>query len=388
MFEQETVFILGAGASWHYGYPTGEDLVKLVIAKAGKIIEYLSYREEGAMIDGYFPTFIERLCPNNEGKIRISLEFFGGKCTELKNRLQIVNPPVIDSFLRDNEPLRDIGKFFIALVIKECEIKYKKQGNLNRKPDERQNAKDDWIRFIIHQLLSPRKDGTSNLLENKVSFITFNYDTSLEDKIREALLETHVAKGNCNNFCSGNRFIHIYGKINSETERRDFSAYNPNTNIWVDMDKKVMSQEFVRKLTANKELLDYCWELATTTEPNKGIKTIGGVDKHENQEAINAAKEKIQNAKDVYILGYGFDEANNALIGLESLGKVRDSSNPVRVMFTNFNDSNRINKKAGKLFLNDESAFYLKSTAVNSPHYYEKSTRNVYDAFADDFDAI
>jgi hypothetical protein len=31
MFRVPTVFILGAGASWHYGYPTGEDLVKMVI---------------------------------------------------------------------------------------------------------------------------------------------------------------------------------------------------------------------------------------------------------------------------------------------------------------------------------------------------------------------
>lgn len=34
MFKAKTVIILGAGASWHYGYPTGEELVKLVIDKA------------------------------------------------------------------------------------------------------------------------------------------------------------------------------------------------------------------------------------------------------------------------------------------------------------------------------------------------------------------
>jgi hypothetical protein len=34
MFHVPTVFILGAGASWHYGYPTGEDLVKMVIERA------------------------------------------------------------------------------------------------------------------------------------------------------------------------------------------------------------------------------------------------------------------------------------------------------------------------------------------------------------------
>jgi hypothetical protein len=38
MFDAKTVFIIGAGASWHYGYPTGEQLVSQVIQKA-KIAE-------------------------------------------------------------------------------------------------------------------------------------------------------------------------------------------------------------------------------------------------------------------------------------------------------------------------------------------------------------
>lgn len=29
MFRVPTVFILGAGASWHDGYPTGEELVNM-----------------------------------------------------------------------------------------------------------------------------------------------------------------------------------------------------------------------------------------------------------------------------------------------------------------------------------------------------------------------
>ena len=34
MLDAKTVFILGAGASSHYGYPSGEDLVRRVITKA------------------------------------------------------------------------------------------------------------------------------------------------------------------------------------------------------------------------------------------------------------------------------------------------------------------------------------------------------------------
>ena len=34
MFVEETVFVIGAGASWHYGYPTGEELIARMIAWA------------------------------------------------------------------------------------------------------------------------------------------------------------------------------------------------------------------------------------------------------------------------------------------------------------------------------------------------------------------
>jgi hypothetical protein len=42
VFKNPTVFILGAGASWHYGYPTGEDLVKMVIQRADAAADYFS----------------------------------------------------------------------------------------------------------------------------------------------------------------------------------------------------------------------------------------------------------------------------------------------------------------------------------------------------------
>lgn len=37
MFDRPTVFILGAGASWHYGYPTGEKLVGDVMKEAAEL---------------------------------------------------------------------------------------------------------------------------------------------------------------------------------------------------------------------------------------------------------------------------------------------------------------------------------------------------------------
>lgn len=39
MFTKPTVFILGAGASCHYGYPTGNDLVRQVGQRARKFAQ-------------------------------------------------------------------------------------------------------------------------------------------------------------------------------------------------------------------------------------------------------------------------------------------------------------------------------------------------------------
>jgi hypothetical protein len=36
MFTEPTTFILGAGASWHYGYPTGADLIQKTIENANQ----------------------------------------------------------------------------------------------------------------------------------------------------------------------------------------------------------------------------------------------------------------------------------------------------------------------------------------------------------------
>ncbi len=49
MFEKKTVFIIGAGASWHYGYPTGAELVESIIESALKIRAYL-YEIRGSQI--------------------------------------------------------------------------------------------------------------------------------------------------------------------------------------------------------------------------------------------------------------------------------------------------------------------------------------------------
>jgi hypothetical protein len=58
VFKNPTVFILGAGASWHYGYPTGEELVKKVIQKAGIVRNY--FKESADHSNVQRPDYIGR----------------------------------------------------------------------------------------------------------------------------------------------------------------------------------------------------------------------------------------------------------------------------------------------------------------------------------------
>lgn len=142
-----TVFILGAGASWHYGYPTGEELVKKVIQKASIAASYFEhslrvrhsqppdYLAKKTAVDVDWPARWERA--HNE-------------CLKLKTGLEQVKPLVIDYYLGWNPDLQDIGRLLIAWVILECEHESRNGKNINRPTTER--APDDWCRFIIHQL--------------------------------------------------------------------------------------------------------------------------------------------------------------------------------------------------------------------------------------------
>ena len=121
MFDtNRTVFILGAGASWHYGYPTGEDLVKRVIQKAEIARKYFDTILKSSANDiVHRPNFIKRHSPNDpptDGLIGMKTEWEAavGECTDLIDRLKTVDPLVIDYFLGQNPHLEDIGKFCVA----------------------------------------------------------------------------------------------------------------------------------------------------------------------------------------------------------------------------------------------------------------------------------
>jgi hypothetical protein len=219
---------------------------------------------------------------------------------------------------------------------------------------------------------------------NKVKFITFNYDISLEKMLRRGLSAIRLfKKKDIDKFLGNGRVLHIYGSISEEPP-----------NIGVDLfDRRrqyLQSRELLLEVQKVDQQKNYQTLLDLAFDASKGLRTIDPGEKHLNKDLIKSASEAVEQAACVYILGYGFDANNNARIGLHNslrAGKGRKKA----VMFTNFGDINRVNKQASKLFFRTFDGFLPPKAIEGKPDgkfFYEKSIRNVYESLELDFDSL
>jgi hypothetical protein len=374
VFINKTTFLLGAGASWHYGYPTGEELVKRVIDRARTSAGYFN-QMDGQL--SYLPEYVEEQVKTKDHILMRTIAWTTAakSCDDLVQRLERVNPPVIDYFLGHNEDLRSIEKLMIAWIILESDAKYH---TYRRNTNQGSNNNDDWCRFVLYKLL----DGcvtSKDLLRNQVTFVTFNYDVSLEQAIYAGLSHTKLFDPkDINEFMGNGRFLHIYGSM------RDgpiFQMQNPQ--FFVQMADHQMFRGDRTGWEMAKIMFDQVYAAS------KRIKTIAPHDKDDHDTIIDAAQQALEQAACVYILGYGFDRNNNMRLRLYDTLFQRTGKS---VMFTNYEDRNQINKRASKVFFNTLDELLSNQPGIRgtpgSEFFVEKSTRNVYGAFSLDFDDL
>ena len=372
MFKRKTVFILGAGASWHYGYPTGEELIKKVIEKCDFCAILLRFMTEHRVSGIPCPQLM--ISPNGEMKLDTVVD----DLQELSRRLKEADPLVIDYFLGQNPSLREVGKFIIAWVIMESEAKHKGTTRLQSNADK--PISHNWYRFLLHELANecPHPAG---IADNNVKFVIFNYDTSLEESLYVGLNAIEIIRnssGAIKSFLSNDRFMHVYGSV------RDWSSFDFSSINW-----QALSTEAIVHWTDRRYYVETPKCLDMIYAASQRIRTIEMHDKDANGDIVEAAKVAIAEAEAIYILGYGFDPINNRRIGLDGSPAAFEGKH---VMFTNFEDSNRINKRASMLLTGRSDQFMSNGTGIvgeqTTPTFFEKSVRNVYDALAFDFESL
>ncbi len=173
MITKPTVFILGAGASQPYKYPTGVELLNI-------ICENLS--------QGAGSKFLELE----------KLKYSPKQISEFAQALQYSGKSSVDAFLEHRVEFMDIGKLAIAQTLIPCE-----NSSLI-------TLRDKWYVYFYDML----NIGFDDFDKNAVSVVTFNYDRSLEYFMFSALKYSY---GKSDEECAAKLkqipIIHVYGQL-------------------------------------------------------------------------------------------------------------------------------------------------------------------------------
>jgi hypothetical protein len=171
MIKTPTVFILGAGASIPYDFPSGTGLVDLICHPNNVPNNLANYQSNG----------IDRT---------IAADFM----TQLRESGQ----QSVDAFLEHREDFKDVGKTAIALHLIRCE------------DHEVLFQKRDWYTSLVTRMHAP----LAEFSQNKVSFITFNYDRSLEHYLHTTLMRKFgKSYAEVGEVLRQIPFVHVHGQL-------------------------------------------------------------------------------------------------------------------------------------------------------------------------------
>jgi hypothetical protein len=264
MITEPTVFILGAGASKPYGYPTGAELRRFICNN------FISYLAKSSFSDH------PQVDPQKRSK-------YETKAQELTETFRSSSNPSIDIFLSRNKQYSYIGKMAIA-----CGIFHEEKDN-KEKFREKVDANVDWYTYLYHRMTETliEHDDFKNFSKNKINFITFNYDRSLEHFFYESFTNTFTQIP-YDTFSVDEllpfEILHIFGQL----------VQLP----W--QDKGGIEYGYSGKVNL-EELCD-------------NIKII--YEKNDNPDILKTVKSLLSNAKQIFFLGFGYHNENLNILNI------------------------------------------------------------------------
>ncbi len=193
MITKPVVLVLGAGASFPYGFPLGNKLRDDAVNDSKK----------------FFPEALE--------KVGFTIE----QLEEFRGELRKAMTPSIDAFLESRDAYLDIGKAVMAYFLIRCED----ESTLYRTGNNQ-----DWYAYLYGMM---GHTDPSQFSKNKLSIITYNYDRSFEYSFLNALKVRHnLSNEEAGSILNSIPIIHVHGKLgelkeldsNGRPYNRDVSA--------------------------------------------------------------------------------------------------------------------------------------------------------------------
>lgn len=179
MITKKTVFVLGAGASQPYGFPTAYDLLEPVYAsiRADSVLKSV-LTECGFQADEVF-TFCRRMKESGQYSI--------------------------DAFVEREPRFLDIGKAAIAVQL----LPHEHNLFCHDRPEN-----TDWYRYLLARMTPRDRGGFSS---NRLKVITFNFDRSFEWRLEKVLCATYdITAEEARKLASSIPVVHVHGELAGE----------------------------------------------------------------------------------------------------------------------------------------------------------------------------
>lgn len=289
MFDTNTVFIIGAGASKEGGLPIGSELT-------GKIASLVDLHRSYNVEKGDYEIFsaLQTLSAKDD---RFKKNRFVASGRAVAESMQLALS--IDTFLEShasNSEFVEIGKLGIVRAIQIEEQKSllaptQKGG----KPFNINKLSSTWYYSLARQLFTGVAVENPESSFNNVSFIVFNYDRCLECFLLHALqIYFRINEAQANDILSNVRILHPYGSLGDVLPGSDHIPFAPQGLDLVAASKR--------------------------------IKTFS---ESAESAVIHTAREWIDRAETLVFLGFGFHEQNMDLLQPENV-YLSDTSPPFR----------------------------------------------------------
>lgn len=326
MIKKKTIFVLGAGASIPYGYPSGADLID----------ETCDTNDTGCILDNN-PLLVAQ---SQHLKFSSVLENNGVRDREVimkfNKKLKFAYPPTLDYFLNQQGSSSGfvvLGKLRIANIILKCEKRYKNSLFLPREKTENEKTKmresQKWYGFFFNNIL--RGNTLEDIFKNVITIINFNYDRSFECFVYNHLRNTYNASEyQVYEFFKHINYRHVYGVV--------APIYTYDGKLYYDFDQNI-EKEHVNKLKfvfspEDESIYQYgsIDDQAFSFLSKEILQQIKLIDEErkQNGEAHIISDKIISESNRLCFLGFGYDLSNMDLLNLKRFaggqvsGTVRD----------------------------------------------------------------
>jgi hypothetical protein len=237
MFRDGSTFVIGAGASFEFGFPVGTGLADRI--KKSSFLKIDDFHQPPAYGDSFFYETITRIWRTAEDRKPV--------CEALNAIHTGIHTAVsIDAFIHRNaqhDLIPFLGKMLIALEIARAERSCTLHENNATSLDLATDLHPDhtWIGQFIRILF----DGVSQAHDvgKGVSIICFNYDRCFEYYLRNALVAAYrIHIDEAHEIVLGMNIIHPYGTLGELTVMRSGVgdkklAFGPELDAYVKLDE-------------------------------------------------------------------------------------------------------------------------------------------------------